>query len=387
MKRKPTQKIIECLVPDLPRHEELVPYLKIIDENRWYTNFGKLSSDFKKGIIELLNKDHATQSIAATLTSSGTTALEIALTGLSIKKGAYVLVPTLTFPASATAIIRSQLTPLIADVDPYNWQLTPEIAYKLIKYYPISAVVPVAVFGQPVDIDAWDAFSEDTGIPVVVDAAGAFPAQKIGKKSLVVFSFHATKPLGIGEGGGVFVNNEILNLKLESLTNFGFHNGVIRATGLNAKLSEYHAAVGLAQLKRWANIKARYTKISHYYTQQLAPYADFVQQCPATNLCSTVKIVKLDQNAEIIASKLKQKAIQTRRWYCPPLHLHQGFIEQAKLALHSPNDFVVANNLSETLLGIPFHRYLSFEDIHDVVNSLVMALNNCLIEKANDYSQ
>jgi len=371
----PNQKIA-CLIPDLPTPDDLLPYLNRIHKNRWYSNFGILHKEFEKGLVNLLKENGNSSNIFASLASSGTTALEVALTALQLKPNTLVLVPSLTFPATATAVLRCGLKPLISDVNFDNWQLTPEIAYQLIEKYPVSCVMPVATFGAPVETKQWDRFVNETKIPVIIDAAGAFPFQKIGQESIVAFSFHATKAFGIGEGGGLFLKNEILNKKIKRVTNFGYRNGLIENIGCNGKLSEYHAAVGLAQLKRWKKILQKRIAIDSFYKQLLKPYSNITQQHCDKKTILSLKVIKLPQSSQHVSEHLIEQGIENRRWYYPPLHHHPLFKRQGIIASNNHNRRLeITDSFASSLLGLPFHSFLTRQDISRVVERLMFTMS------------
>ena len=114
---------------------------------------------------------------------------------------ARVLIPAITFVATAAAVVRAGYEPVLSDVDERTWLLTPEIARRAIAKIPVDAVMPVSTYGCLQDTGAWDDFSRATGVPVVIDAAGAFGNQQAGERSTLVFSLHATKVLSGAEGG------------------------------------------------------------------------------------------------------------------------------------------------------------------------------------------
>ncbi|MGB0496331.1 MAG: DegT/DnrJ/EryC1/StrS family aminotransferase [Kangiellaceae bacterium] len=371
--------LIKCLVPDLPTPKELLPFLERIHENRWYSNFGELSVAFESGIIKLLaetTSDNPNEIFCCT-TSSGTSALEIAIANLNLKASSKILIPSLTFPASATAILRNGLTPLITDVCSETWQLTPELAMNLVEEYDFSAVIPVATFGVPVDSSGWDDFTKKTNIPVIIDAAGAFPFQKIPKLCTVIFSFHATKTFGIGEGGGIFVKNQLLDRKHKHLSNFGFKNGVIEEVGFNAKLSEFHSAVGLAQINRWNKTLIKRQSIYAEYDNKLKPNEHLIKQQLVPYGIPSLKVVECQEHANIMKNRLAVEGIETRQWYFPLLSAHPLFKNKATFTKSQ----YVSRHLSQHLLGIPFHNFLSDTDIDFVVSRLLSSNRNLKITK------
>src|SRR5262249_19336682 len=129
----------------------------------------------------------------------------------------------------------------------------------------VGAVMPVAPFGRPIDGARWDAFRADTGVPVVIDAAAGFDSLIPGPTPAVV-SLHATKVLGTGEGGFVVSTDAALVRRVRIASNFGIdpnRQSVIAAT--NAKMSEYHAAVGHAALDEWSGTRSEWTAVAGAY--------------------------------------------------------------------------------------------------------------------------
>ena len=182
---------IKVLLPRLPEIAQLLPYLERIDASRTYSNYGPLSSEFALRLGKLVGGS------ATTLTSNGTTAIELALRLRAKPGGGYCLMPAFTFIASAHAVCNSGLTPYLLDVDPSSLTLTPEIAAAMLDSVPgpVAAVLVVSAFGAPPDLGAWADFELAYGIPVVFDAAAALTALSgIGRQPVCV-SLHATKTL------------------------------------------------------------------------------------------------------------------------------------------------------------------------------------------------
>lgn len=191
---------IPLLIPSLPDAAALRPYLERIDQNRYYSNFGPLVKELEARLAHLF-ATHGSQPIYVTTVSSATSGLELALSSLGLEPGSRVLVPALTFVASLTAIIRAGFVPVVTDIDPLSWLLTPEIARQALAASNAHAVLAVATFGQPQNTRAWHELQQETGVRVVIDAAGAFGDQQLEAADIpLVFSMHATKSLSAGEG-------------------------------------------------------------------------------------------------------------------------------------------------------------------------------------------
>jgi len=363
--------MIPLLIPDLPTTEQLIPWLRRIDNNKWYSNFGPLVQEFESKLKQFLSPQ---QPIDLTTVSSGTTALELALLALNLPVGSQVLLPALTFPATATAIERAGLQPIFTDVEPYAWLLTPDIARQVHKKLAYDAVMPVATFGCPQPVTEWDKFSEETGIPVLLDAAAAFGSQTIGQRCVITFSFHATKPFSIGEGGLVVANSPDFIRLVKRLSNFGFDNGIIIQSGSNAKLSEYHAAVGLAQLARWQQIVKRRQYLWRKYRQHLQTMDNHISlQRTPNNHIPAILLIKVSPPDKLVAliKHLTNQGIETRRWYCPPLYEHPAFSNIPRLAPDGSEQLPVTEKLSKSLLGLPFHTALDEEQIAYVCSGLL----------------
>jgi len=358
-------KKISLLIPDMPSAEEVRPFLERIDKTRWYTNFGPLVKEFEAALQMQFESAYP-----VVTTSSGTAALELALSALCLPKGSAVLAPAFTFVATISSIIRAGLEPVLADVDSESWVLTPEIARRALDNFPIKAVLPVATFGCPLDQHGWDAFCRETSIPVLIDAAGAFGNQSPCSTAAVVFSLHATKALGAGEGGFVIANNTALIQRIRKLTNFGIDPsaGTVSIPGSNGKLSEYHAAVGLAALRSWPERKRLRQRAWHTYAATLRTHWEkVILQSRPENGAYTISTVRLprDIDPEETATRLASFGIETRRWYYPLINEHEAFRR-----LRCASDLTVARALAGRILGIPFHLQMTEADFEYVARNL-----------------
>lgn len=356
----------KLLVPDLPVLENLLPWLKRIDANRQYSNFGPLVRELETALDNWLS-DISTARVHCVTVNTGTAGLELALTALGLPAGSRILVPALTFPASALAVVRAGHVPVFADVDAYSWQLTPALAEEL----ECDAVMPVATYGLTQDVEAWERYSARTDRPVVIDAASAMGYQAVGERVIVVFSLHATKPFGCGEGGLVAAQSPDFLERVRRLSNFGFHAWRAEFGGTNAKLSEYAAAVGLAQLERREHIMQVRPHLWDAYRHALATVEGIRLQANGQGNPRSVLCVDLGVEAQAVQEQLLQRGIETRRWYCPPLYEHPA------LAQYRPEmPLPVTEQLSTRLLGLPFHNFLAEDDIRAIAAQLRTVLHH-----------
>ncbi len=363
------------LIPDLPDSGALAPQLQRIDAQRWYTNYGPLVLDFEAGLKNLLQAANPGLDFALTTLSTGYHALELGLRALNLPQDARVLVPAVTFPACPLAVRHAGLTPVLADID-VNWQLSPAIARAAVASQRIAAVMPVAVYGVPLDSAAWDAFTQETGVPVIIDAAAAVETQKLPRHCLVAHSLHATKPFGIGEGGALVGSDAALIARVRQLSNFGTVERIAQAWGTNAKLSEFHGAVGLAQLARWASIKAKRRVLLTQCQHALAGLPLRFQPAITQAVPSLLMLDIAPKPAAAVRAALQAQGIATHQTYLPALYRHPAFAQLDRVT--------VDGNLTETcpqaeylaahLVGVPFHPFMTSADIAAVAAALQAAL-------------
>lgn len=364
MSLRSTQQI-SLLVPDMPSAQELAPWLARIDAARWYTNFGPLVQELEQRLARHYGAERHCVSVA-----SGTMGVELALSALGLGDGAPVLVPGLTFVATAAAVRRAGYRVVFADVEPGSWLLTPEIAQRAARETGARAVVPVSTYGCPQDADAWDAFVQSTGIAVVMDAAAAFDRQAVGRRFAAVFSLHATKILGAGEGGFVVSADAALLERVRRLSNFGIDTatGWVELHGCNGKLSEYHAAVALAALERWPQRRRLRVERHRRMLEACArrcPALE-VQRRPADGAYSIFPVLlPSGSGARPVQEGLAAQGIESRRWYCPTLDRHPAFRD-----VQRSGEMANCALATERLLALPFHPFLGDVEIARIFDRL-----------------
>ena len=347
----------------LPTAEKVLPYLKEIDVNRQHSNFGPL----QRRLTEALEKHLGTGPGSVVLTANGSLGLLHAINASDIEAGGLVALPSWTFTATPAAVSAAGLTPWFLDVDENTWALDPDRVQAALADAPgpVAAVLPVAPFGSPADIAAWDAIADDTGIPVVIDAANGFDALRVGRSPTMV-SLHATKAFGVGEGGFVASSDRDLISRLRDLTNYGFTGpGTAGLRGLNAKFSEYAAAVGLAALDDWPATRDAYAALKRGYAGALVGIPGIA---PALGLeddwvTSTFNVV-LPVDAGVVVEALDGRGIEARRWWADGCHRQPAYADCPRLELP------VTERLAARVLSLPFFLGLEAADIEHVAGAL-----------------
>ena len=365
--------MIEYLVPDMPSLNQITPYLKEVDGKRWYSNFGPLEQQFRAKVVNQFSDALTSKNVATC--NSGTSAISLALRALELKKGSLVLIPSFTFPGTVSAVIDAGYKPVLCDVDKTSWKMDPELFDWYFQRMDIKAIVPVATFGSALDVKVWNDVSSKYKVPVIVDAAAALSQQSVGDL-ILCFSLHATKLIGAGEGGLVVSRDTDFIEKVISYSNFGFHQGEILSVGTNAKFSEYHAAVGLAQLDRVEHlIKVRKQVFDLYKSNldQLQQRGLLALQCIDQQHVPSSLVVKFPYaSARLLWDILIKQGIQTRQLYCPSLHEHSGLLKES---LFFKEQLAVCSELSCSTLALPYHNFLSHQDVETVCEQLTQAID------------
>jgi dTDP-4-amino-4,6-dideoxygalactose transaminase len=360
--------MIPIMRPKLPAAERIAPYLRRIDEARIYSNFGPLVVSFEARLATHLGLAGETVATVA----NATMGLMLALQALGARPGRLCVMPAWTFIASAHAAMLAGLVPYFVDVDPTTWTLAAADLSETIAQAPatVGAVMPVAPFGQPVDVAAWDRFHARTGLPVVIDAAAGFDALAPGVTPAVV-SLHATKVIGVGEGGFVVSRDAALIRDIRTRSNFGF-DGIREAVmpAANAKLSEYHAAIGHAALDEWHDARTEWMAVASDYRRLFATSNQFqFQQGFGESWVASTCVLRLAENsADRAEQALAAARIDTRRWWGRGAHSHPATKALPRATLPATEDLALAT------IAVPFYRDLDRAAIERVAECLCAAL-------------
>jgi dTDP-4-amino-4,6-dideoxygalactose transaminase len=347
--------------PRLPLANEILPYLRRIDQSRWYSNSGPLIQEFEARLAT-----HAGEGAVAAV-ANATVGLTLALLTYDLPLGSLCMVPAWTFAATGHAIQLAGLVPWIVDADAASWALEPVAARKLLREAPglVSAVIPVSPFGQPIDFAGWSSFRDATGLAVVIDAAAMFDTIRAQSVPAVV-SLHATKVLGVG--GFVVGTDAAFIQELQKRANFGFW-GSREATvrSFNGKLSEYAAAVGLAALDTWDATRADFARVAAAYGEAFRGESKvMIQEGFGRRWVSSTVVIALAQaGAESVGRELAANGIGTRRWWGGGLHRHAAFEKLPRGRTEN------ADELAESVIGLPCWRDLPNDEIRKVSDIVI----------------
>lgn len=308
--------------PLLPDAKKLLPYLERIDSTRHYTNFAYLLREYESRLEEHFNSH-------VIVTSSGTAALIATLIAMELPKRTCVTVPSFTFVASAAAIVSAGYIPHFVDVNNDTWVATPPSKHK-------EAVMMVAPFGKSVACS-------DYGVPTLIDAAAGF-STIVASNIPAIVSTHATKEFCTGEGGFVVCHDKNLIEKIRVIINHGLSpDRSINTIGINGKMSEYHAAIGLAELDGWPEKCEKWQQVKEWY--------------------SGCHVKDIGRDAEPIATKLREKGIDTRlSWY--------GVAHQPAYRHYPRTDLGVTERLIKGTIALPYYVDMRKEDVEYILSTL-----------------
>jgi len=309
--------------------------------------------------------------------SSGTAALHLALLALGIGPGDEVVVPAFTFPATGNAVELVGARPVFVDVDPrtYNIQIDEIEKYVTKK---TAAILVVHLFGNPVDMDSVLNIAQRYRLKVIEDAAGALGSLYRGRLcgtmgDVGCFSFHPRKIVTTGEGGMVVTSSQEVAERVRMLRNHGMIQGDntkdFVAPGLNYRMNEFEAALGIVQMKNLSSTITERISLARIFEQKLGNIYNLEMQI-SNNECLNMHqafVVKLSkgENLEVIRELAERGVEATVGTYA--LHLLSFY---SKKYGYNPSDYPVAAQLHHKSLALPFYNGMTIEEIDTVVRCL-----------------
>lgn len=349
-------------------------YLAEMEENRHYSNFGPLNTRLEGRILAECFQGRG----AVTTVGNATLGLILALSLLRRPGGRLVVMPSFTFPALPLAAQWAGLEPFFVDVDPETWTLCPDMVEQVVGELgdSVAAVTPYAALGTALPLDPYARLHRQ-GIPVVVDAASGFGVSDQGVchgqdfPGALVYSFHATKPFAVGEGGLIYSTDAGFIARLRQAANFGLAPGQGSVhPGLNAKLPEVAAAIGLATLDLFeAKVESRQQVHKEYLnqlrergfqeqgwrlqvTQGRIPHAFFSILCPARRKGSRC------------TAWAARHGVTLRNYHAPACHQQPQFHNAPREVLP------VSENLASRVVSLPFWEGMTPAEVARVVEVL-----------------
>ncbi|WP_109831575.1 DegT/DnrJ/EryC1/StrS family aminotransferase [Reichenbachiella versicolor] len=342
--------------PFLPPQSEYLELVEDIWSRNWLTNDGPLVRKLENKLREKLEVANMR------FVSNGTIALQIAIKALSLS-GEIITTP-FSYIATCNSILWENCTPIFVDIDPNTFNIDTDLIEAAITDRT-TGILSTHVFGNPCDISSITKISRKRNLRVIYDAAHCFGTKYMGKSvfnygDISTVSFHATKVFHTVEGGGIVCNHDGLLNRVTKMRNFG-HDGPEKFTGLgiNGKNSEFHAAMGLVNLRYIDNIlKDRRRKYS-IYQEALASISGRFQQIEAnseSNYSYFPVVFSSEKQCLNIKRALEEKDIFPRRYFFPSLNKICSDTSSLKNA----------ESVASSVLCFPQHFYLTENEIKQI---------------------
>lgn len=361
--------------------EEEVQLAAEVIRSGWLTQ-GPKTAAFEQAVAEKLGAKHVVGF------SSCTTALHAAVLCAGLKPGDEAIVPSYTFVATANALLYSGVTPVFAEIDPKTYNIDPEKIKTLITP-KTKAIMAVDQFGLPADIDALETLCKAHGLQLIEDAACAMGATYRGRKTgsrgrFVTFSFHPRKSITTGEGGALVTDDPAVAEQAKLFRSHGVSvSDVARHAskgmtfesytllGYNYRLSDVHAAIGLAQLKKLDGILSKRQALAARYKEKIsslgwldAPFVpDWATHPYQTYACLVRSNAPLKR--DLIIKHLADKEVSSRRGI-PPIHGEPYIAPHLKTRPQLP----VTQDVSERTLILPLYPQMTEAEQDQVVEAL-----------------
>ena len=363
-----SKKPITVTQPYLPPLDEFIPYLEEIWQSKWLTNNGPFHVKLEAALCEFLGVEHLS------LFANGTVALITALQTLRIS-GEVITTPY-SFVASSHSLLWNNIQPVFVDIDPVRMTLDPARIEAAITPRT-AAIMPVHCYGFPCDVEAIERIGDTYGLKVIYDAAHAFGVRYKGESllshgDLSVLSFHATKVFNTFEGGAIVCGDAKTKQRIDFLKNFGFADEVtVVAPGINGKMNEFQAALGLLQLQKIDYAISKRKVLDGQYRDGLAGLRGItmleVPRHTEHNFAYFPVLIEPDYpiSRDELYMRLRQEGILARRYFYPlisDLPMYRG-LESAR-ASNLPG----AQSVSRRILCLPIYPDLTQDEVAQVID-------------------
>ena len=359
--------MINVTKPFLPPIEIYQEYISGIYKRNWLTNNGPLVNELELKLKEFLDLPHLLY------LNNGTIALQIAIKALDLI-GEIITTP-FSYVATTSSIVWEGCQPVFVDIDKDTFNIDPSKIEAAITQNT-SAILATHVYGNPCDIDAIQAIADKHKLKVIYDAAHCFGTKYKGKSvfgygDISTTSFHATKLFHTVEGGAVFCNSPELLKKMAYMRNFGYNGPEdFEGVGINGKNSEFHAAMGLANLPFISQILESRKAQSLQYNKMLQGLSVKKLQISKDAVFNYAYYpVIFETEAQLIKSlaELNANRIFPRRYFYPTLN---------KLGYINKQENPIAENISTHILCLPLYFDLTKEEIDYICRILLRVQNN-----------
>ncbi len=359
---------VPLVKPDLPTLSEVASSLEEMLATGKVTNFGQYNQTLEQEAAAYIGD------VSTATVSSGTTGLILTLAALQLSPGAKVIVPSFTFIATVQAILAAGAIPIFADIDPATLNISVAEVERLLDTHEVEAVLAVHLFGLPAPAPELakviNDFSRRQGrkIWLIFDAAHAFGATIDGSRvgsfgDAEVFSFSVTKALAGIEGGMISTRHPMIIDRVRAMRNYGIReNYNAEFSGLNGKMSELHATIGLFNLRRLESMLHTRSETSTAYRREIEKTRFQMAQTPQPGIRHTYKdfVILAPHDRDAIRLRLAAADIETRAYFDPPVHQQSYF---QKFITHPlPH----TERRAREVISLPFFTTITMRQIDEI---------------------
>ncbi len=362
--------MINVTKADVPEIDEYIKYLRLIWEDRWLTNDGRIVQSLEIDLRNFLKIKNLTAVV------NGTLAIVIALKSLDVK-GEIITTP-FTFSATTNTIISEGLTPVFADIDKDTFNIDPKDVESKITDNT-SAILAVHVYGNPCQVTELQKIADEYSLNLIYDAAHAFGVEYDNRSVLEygdisTLSFHATKIFNTIEGGALTTLNPNLVEKFRLMRNHGIRSEEeVVLPGMNAKMNEFQAAMGLCNLKNINyNISKRKTIYMHYL-KKLNGENDLKFQKIVASKYNYSYMPILFENLKIrdeVYNQLLKTGIHSRKYFYP-LTVNFEYFKRENIDLVEKYNLKIASNIADRVLCLPIYSDLELEVVDRIADKII----------------
>jgi dTDP-4-amino-4,6-dideoxygalactose transaminase len=388
-------------MPDRLRTEFLPFHVPHIDEaeiqavvatlrSGWLTS-GPQVKAFERSFAELIGVPHAVA------VNSGTAALHLALEAVGVAEGDEVIIPTMTFAATAEVVTYLKAKPILVDCQPDTLNIDPSLIERAITHR-CKAIIPVHFGGQPCEMETILTIARRHGLKVIEDAAHALPARYGGQLvgtlgDITCFSFYATKTITTGEGGMITTSNDQYAERMRMMSLHGISKDAwkrytaegswyyeVLFPGYKYNLTDIAAAIGIEQLKKCAWFWERRQHIAATYDRAFADLPEIIRPSCRKDVQHAwhlyviqLELARLQKSRNDFIEALRNRRIGTSVHFIP-LHLHPYYRE---VCGYVASDFPVATAVSQQIVSLPIYPNMTTADVEDVIANVRTIVEQC----------
>ena len=356
----------------MPSYDEYCAEIKDLFESKWLTNNGQKHQLFEKNLKEYLSFDNIS------LFVNGHLALSTAIKAMHFKENSEVITTPFTFASTTHAIVENHLKPVFCDINSEDYTIDVNKIEALITPKTV-AIIPVHVYGHICDVEKIDELAKKYHLKVIYDAAHVFGVKYQNKSvtsygDISMLSFHATKVFNSIEGGALVYRDPSLKPLIDKLKNFGIDGPEkVEYVGINAKMNEFSAAMGICNLRHIGEAIAKRKKVYEEYLRRLSNVNGIIVPKKQDNVTANYAYFPVvfekeifGQSRDEVMQRLENENIFTRKYFYP---LTSDF--DCYKDLYDSSQTPIAKKISASILTLPMYENLSLEDVNRICDIIL----------------